>query len=398
MTTAALPPAQELWHHNASITVSFCDYFGGRHMFTVCLKKVTMGKHVPIETKHFIGTLAKRNWTPYAIWKFLSDENLKQRTVKNIVSKFRKTGTVKRKAGSGRKPIKQAVREKIVSLSLSQEQHPGQHLSQRKVSKYLSVSQQTVSNVLRKYGLKCYKRYVSNHVSFGARERRLERCKKLLRNFNDADMEKMVFQDEADLTLQIPINRQNNRFYSLSKKNEVHPSRLYHATSTFSKKIMVSAAVSVSGKSELFFIDPQKTKVNADVYIDHLDKQLLPSIRKVLKSRQFFFMQDNAPSHSAKKTQAFLETAAPNFLHSTDWPPSSPDLNPLDYHVWNALKVEIYSGRTTPFKNIDELKTIAQQAWKKLPQDGIRKAVLQWRSRVKQVVKNNGGYIRNSFK
>ena len=92
-----------------------------------------------------------------------------------------------------------------------------------------------------------------------------------------------------------------------------------------------------------------------------------------------------------------METATPNFLRCTDWPPASPDVNPLDYHVWNALKVEVYAKRTVPFKDLDELKNEAKKAWKKLPQESTEKAVLQWRSRVQQVVKNDGGYIRTSF-
>ena len=107
----------------------------------------------------------------------------------------------------------------------------------------------------------------SNHVSFGAPQRRLDRCNKLLTQFNHDDIKTMVFQDEADLTLQVPINRQNNRVYGVGAKSQIAPKRLYHPTSSFSKEIMVSAAVSASGKSDLFFIDPQKTKVPTSISI-----------------------------------------------------------------------------------------------------------------------------------
>jgi hypothetical protein len=67
----------------------------------------------------------------------------------------------------------------------------------------------------------------------------------------------MIFQDEVDLTLQVPIKRQNNRFCANTTKSNVSPERLYHGTSTFSKKIMVCAAVCFHGKSDLILIDPQ---------------------------------------------------------------------------------------------------------------------------------------------
>ena len=98
--------------------------------------------------------------------------------------------------------------------------------------------------------------------------------------------------------------------------------------------------------------------------------------------------------------EVFLENSkerAPNFLESTAWPPSSPDLNPFDYHVWKAFgKTELYAGKNYPFKDLDELKTAAKEAWRKLSQDTIRKAVLQWLFRVTEVAKNQGGHV-NTF-
>ena len=166
-----------------------------------------MGKHVPIETKKLICKLAAKNWTPHTIRKFLSEDKLKMRTVERIVADFRKTGVVvQRKVGSGKKPTKQALCDQVIKLSCSQEDTPGKHLSSRQISHRVSVSLRTVG-ILKKYGFKCYKRYVSNHVSFGARERRLVRCRALLDRCSSEDVNNMVFQDEADLTLQVPINR-----------------------------------------------------------------------------------------------------------------------------------------------------------------------------------------------
>ena len=55
----------------------------------------------------------------------------------------------------------------------------------------------------------------------------------------------------------------------------------YHHRNRFSKKLMVSAGVSWNGKTEFFFIDPQKTKVNQKTYIDFLKTSLLPECRRL---------------------------------------------------------------------------------------------------------------------
>jgi hypothetical protein len=37
------------------------------------------------------------------------------------------------------------------------------------------------------------------------------------------------------------------------------------------------------------------------------------------------------------------------FLKSTAWPPNSPDMYPLDYHVWNELKQAVYKRQRELF-------------------------------------------------
>jgi len=137
------------------------------------------------------------------------------------------------------------------------------------------------------------------------------------------------------LTLEVFTDRQNDRVYAKGRKSDVCPNRLYHHRNRFSKKLMVSAGMSWNGKTEIFFIDPQKTKVNQKTYIDFLKTSLLPECRRLYPDNDFVFMQDSALSHRAKATQNFLRDNAPDFISSQEWTPHSPDLNPLDYSVWD---------------------------------------------------------------
>jgi len=72
-----------------------------------------------------------------------------------------------------------------------------------------------------------------------------------------------------------------------------------------------------------------------------LRQQLLPAIRSV--SGDFFtFQQDTAPAHQARETVALLLAETPDFISPQDWPPNSPDLNPVDYAIWGILQERIY--------------------------------------------------------
>ena len=66
------------------------------------------------------------------------------------------------------------------------------------------------------------------------------------------------------------------------------------------------------------------------------------------------------------------------FIKPNDWPPYSPDSNPLDYYFWNCVKEKVYEGRMKePFRNDEELKARIKTVWKKCASNTreIRKAL-----------------------
>ena len=68
-------------------------------------------------------------------------------------------------------------------------------------------------------------------------------------------------------------------------------------------------------------------------------------------------MQDGATYHTANITQNHLKE---NFgrcsIRKDQWPPNSPDCNPLDYFFCDAVKHKVYQCQREPFQNLDELK------------------------------------------
>ena len=88
------------------------------------------------------------------------------------------------------------------------------------------------------------------------------------------------------------------------------------------------------------------------------------------------------------------------FVTKTQWPPQSPDANPLDYHFWNAVKEMVYEDRRgQPFGTLQELQERIVEVWNEAVGDGavIRKAVALFRPRLQAIVRRDGHSIKADF-
>ena len=104
---------------------------------------------------------------------------------------------------------------------------------------------------------------------------------------------------------------------------------------------MVSVAVSKLSKTDLVFVQPG-AKINSVYYCHNvLEQGLLKDIRRS-SNDNFLFQQDGAPAHCSHHTVAYLCSHVPEFIELENWPPNSPDLNPVDYSVWGALQQMVY--------------------------------------------------------
>jgi len=99
--------------------------------------------------------------------------------------------------------------------------------------------------------------------------------------------------------------------------------------------------------------------------------------RRLNPDNDFVFLQDSAPSHRAKATKNFLRDNTPDFISSQEWTSHSPDLNPLDYSVWDILQELVYKGRSEPFANLKDLQNVTRDKWHDVDDQTVRKAILQ---------------------
>ncbi|CAK1588447.1 unnamed protein product [Parnassius mnemosyne] len=102
----------------------------------------------------------------------------------------------------------------------------------------------------------------------------------------------------------------------------------------------------------------------------------------MFNNRHWEFQQDSAPAHRAKGTQDWLAARDFDFIRHEDWPSSSPDLNPLDYKIWQHLEEKACSK---PHPNLESLKTSLIKAAADIDMDLVRAAIDDWPRRLRTV-------------
>ena len=118
----------------------------------------------------------------------------------------------------------------------------------------------------------------------GCRNRRYARAIALAEKFerNTRMIEKTVWQDEKDFTLDVPVNLQNDRVYGKGKKSDVPDENLFASTNKMSRKVMVSAAISWYGATKPFFVNENGIKVNKENYCKHLKNSCFLQLKNLL--------------------------------------------------------------------------------------------------------------------
>ena len=132
---------------------------------------------------------------------------------------------------------------------------------------------------------------------------------------------------------------------------------------------MVAASVTGKGATKPFFVNDWKVWKSIPKHKKHLEKELLLEIDRIMNNNTWIFIQDSVSLHRVKIVQDFVkEKFNQRFTKHTEWLPSSPDCNPLDYHFWF----------NQPFGNWNELKRKIKKVWPEVKLAEIRKALKQF--------------------
>ena len=136
--------------------------------------------------------------------------------------------------------------------------------------------------------------------------------------------------------------------------------------------------------------DAKRNGYTAASYVDLLNEEI-PTIWEP----GLFFMQDNAPIHTTRIIWDWLKE---NGIDVLEWPPYSPDLNPIE-HLWFRLKNLVYQVNPDIEKvgrNADTVREALfealERAWTMIPEDLLLDLIRSMQRRVEAVIAAEGWY------
>lgn len=246
----------------------------------------------------------------------------------------------------------------------------------------ITISAQTVRNILQEEGLKACVKVKKPLMSKINMRKRLEFAIQY-QHWSVEDWKSVIFSDETK------INRigSDGRVWGYKKKGcKTVNSRLTKNTlQAGGGNIMVWGCMCWYGVGDACNIEG---RLNGEEYVTQILNPYVIQSRDWYKipEDKFIFQQDNAPIHNTAMARAWF---AKKNIQVINWPPQSPDLNPIE-HLWRVCKMKLNDYDDHP-GGVRELWDRFENVWADMDPQICKGLIESIPRRLQAVIKAKGG-------
>lgn len=307
-----------------------------------------------------------------------------RRAIRNLWERYQETGSVARRAGTGRTRATTDQEDRYIRLTARRERSITARTLQNRLrqSTGTRVSEQTIRNRLHEDGQRSRMRVIRLKLTRAHRAARLRFAREHL-NWTIDNWRTVLFTDES----KVKFFSDDRRVRVWRKEGERFSEACIHGTDRFGgPSVMVWGGISLMGKTELVFLE--EGTITAASYIERvIQPHVIPFGQRI--GENFVFMQDNARAHTARITQRALSEANITVL---PWPAMSPDLNPIE-HLWDHLKRSLKSNFSHVNSRQDLINAL-KVCWEQIPTENVIHLIESVPDRLRECIRTRGGPTR----
>ena len=296
--------------------------------------------------------------------------------VRNMWNKERRV-TTKKKPGPKRK-VTQAMIEDLLEKANCQ---PFATLAELRFQCGLPCHLSWISTILIKAGLRSFVAKLKNPMTKAAKLKRIEFVKTCMQQNEKLDFGQVVFTDEKTIQNFFNGRARVRRFRGQGWKEQ----NIVKVDQQRNCKVNLWGYISRE-KWGVFLVS---NKFKSNDYKTLMEISFLPEIREV--KPKFIYMQDNASIHKARMVMEYLKEEQLNVL---DWPPRSPDLNPIE-NVWAEMQRLVNKHLLkNRIRRPQQLFTICKECFAIVCEKMVPKLYESIPRRLEQVIINRGERTR----
>lgn len=263
-------------------------------------------------------------------------------------------------------------------------------ISTRRLAYRLNVSHAHVWRVLRSNHLHPYHLTPVQGLHPGDNENRLAFARFMLRmdDISPAYISSILWTDESCFTKDGVTN-----FHNLHNWNEMNLRAIRQRA--FQRRFSVNVWAGIVDNTLIgpYILPPVLNGRNYLQFLIELDLEDLP----LAVRRRLIFQHDGAPAHISRYVREFLNQQYPRRWIRRNgpivWPPRSPDMTPLDFYLWGAMKALVYEVEIeTREQLIERINEAAIAIRHNMRTFDMSRSI---RHRLELCVIHNGGHFEN---